>query len=130
MARRVLIGAMLARRHAGAIVAMALAVASLVGTGTEAQAPGGGPPGWQQQADQALGAGRGIGRRLMTEEEWQAHRQQMHTLQGKEREKARQAWHEQMRERAKDKGITLPATPGPHRGGPGGMGRGGGPSRD
>jgi hypothetical protein len=129
MARRVLIGSMLTRRHASAIAAIALAVALLVGTGSEAQPPGGGPPGWQQQADQALGAGRGIGRRLMTEEEWQAHREQMRTLQGEEREKARQAWHEQMRERAKAKGITLPATPGPHRGCPGGMGCGG-PARD
>jgi hypothetical protein len=29
-----------------------------------------------------------------------------------------------MRERAREKGVELPPTAGPHRGGPGGMGRG------
>lgn len=86
--------------------------------------PAGPPPGWEAQADQALGAGRGVGRQLMTEEEWRAHHEQMRTLQGDERERVRREWHERMRERAKARGITLPETPGPHRGGPGGRGMG------
>jgi hypothetical protein len=60
----------------------------------------------------------------------------MRSLSPEEREKYRVEWHKKMVERAKERGITMPETPGPHgmgqgRGmGPGdGSGRGGGTGR-
>jgi len=98
-----------------AIILSALTGAAVV----EARKDGG--PSWERQTEQELGVGRGVARQLTSEEEWQEHRQKMMSLPPAERERYRQEWHEKMRARAKEKGIELPQTPGPHRGGPGGM---------
>lgn len=82
-----------------------------------------GGPRWGQQSDESLGLGRGMGHKLMTEEEWQEHCEKMRALGPDERQRYRQEWHQKMVERASERGITLPATPGPHRGGPGGAGQ-------
>ncbi len=82
-------------------------------------------PQWQQQAEKSFYLGRGMGRQLMTEQEWQEHHQKMQSMSPEERQKYREEWHEKMVERARERGITMPETPGPH--GPGkGMGPGGG----
>lgn len=81
-------------------------------------------PQWQQQAEKSFFLGRGMGRQLMTEEEWQEHRKKMQSMSPEERQKYREQWHKKMVERARERGITMPETPGPH--GPGrGMGQGG-----
>jgi len=69
------------------------------------------------------------GSQMMTREERTAYRASMRAAKTpEEREKIRAAHHEQMKARAKEKGVTLPDVP-PARGGgmgPGGMGPGGG----
>jgi hypothetical protein len=70
-----------------------------------------------------------FGRQMMTEQEMAAHHARMRAAKTpEEREQVRQAHHQQMVERAKQRGITLPEQPmGP---GPGhGMGRGMGPGK-
>lgn len=69
------------------------------------------------------GAGRSVrGRDLMTPEERKRHREEMRTkATPEEREKARKEKHEEMKERAKKKGVTLPEEPLPRGRG---MGRG------
>ncbi|HEX9879325.1 MAG TPA: hypothetical protein VGB25_03925 [Candidatus Binatia bacterium] len=93
-----------------------------------AQGPGwrAGQGPWDNEAEQAFGPGRGMGRQLMTQEEWAEHQQKMRSLGPEEREKYREEWHAKMVERARERGITMPETPGPRRGrGRGGMGPGG-----
>jgi hypothetical protein len=65
------------------------------------------------------------GRHLMTEEEREAHRQEMRSkTSAEERERARKEHHEQMKERAREQGIELPEKPPAGGRGPGGPGRG------
>jgi hypothetical protein len=65
--------------------------------------------------------GRGMGPKLMTEDEWKEHHEKMRTMTGAEREAYRNEMHQKMVERAKEKGITLPAEPkGPKGKGPSG----------
>jgi 1,2-phenylacetyl-CoA epoxidase catalytic subunit len=89
---------------------------------------------WANEAEQTFRLGRGVGRQLMTQEEWREHQQKMKSMSQSEREKYREEWHQKMTERAREKGITLPDTPRPGRGagpgngrGPGGPGSGRGP---
>jgi hypothetical protein len=101
---------------------VSVVMAGIVGIASGAAAQGGGPP-WAQDAEKEFRVGRGMGPKLMTEEEWKEHHQKMRTLTGEEREKYRREMHAKMRERAKERGITMPPEPGPHgrgRGGPGG----------
>jgi len=115
-------------RLAGVLV-IAVALAGVATPGVPAENPGpAGEPAWQRQSEQELGVRRGMGSRLMTEQEWTEHHEKMMSLPPAERERHRREWHEKMRARAREKGIELPTTPGPHRGGPGGMGRGAGPT--
>jgi len=66
------------------------------------------------------------GSQLMTQEERNAYRNQMRNAKtAQEREQIRKEHHEQMKVRAKEKGVTLPDEP-PARGMGGGMGPGGG----
>ena len=69
------------------------------------------------------------GSQLMTQQERTEYRARMRTAKtAEEREQIRKEHHEQMKERAKSRGVTLPDDP-PARGGgmgPGGMGPGGG----
>ena len=85
---------------------------------------------WEQQAEQAFGLGRGQGRQLMTQDEWQEHQRKMQSMTAVERERYRQEVHQRMVERAKERGIGIQETPGPRgpMGGPGmtgGSGMGG-----
>lgn len=80
-----------------------------------------------QQKEQVYGS------ELMTEQEREEHRSKMRTAKtAEEREQFRIEQHERMKERAKERGMTLPDEP-PVRGGgmgPGGrMGAGGGRNR-
>ncbi|MBI3015721.1 MAG: hypothetical protein HYY65_11845 [Candidatus Tectomicrobia bacterium] len=79
---------------------------------------------WDQQAEQAFGLGRGQGRQLMTQEEWQEHQQKMQTMSVEDRERYRQEVHERMSQRAREKGISPSERPQP-RGPMGGPGTGG-----
>jgi hypothetical protein len=82
---------------------------------------------WEEQAEKNIGLGKGLGRQLMTEEEWREHHRKMQSMSATEREQYRKEVHQLMMERAKERGIAVPETPGP-RGpmkGPG-PGKGGG----
>ncbi|HSB40226.1 MAG TPA: hypothetical protein VLK28_00205 [Methylomirabilota bacterium] len=93
------------------------AVASLLATASFAQGPPpagkGRGPRWDQEAEQTFRMGRGTGRQLMTEEEWKEHRAKMRSMSAEERARYREEVHKRMVERAKDKGVTIPDTPGP-----------------
>ena len=52
--------------------------------------------------------GRGLAPKLMTEEEWKAHQEKMRTMTPEQREQYRKEVHQQMMERAKEKGISTP----------------------
>lgn len=94
---------------------------------------------WDQQVEQTFGLGRGLGRQLMTQEEWQEHQRKMQTMTAEERERYRQEIHQRMTERAREKGLAIPESPdrrGPMGGpgmtggsGMGGRGPGGGRGR-
>ncbi len=110
-----------------ALLGLALALPRVAPT--QGRWEGRGPEGWRQWeegSERAYGPGYGVGRELMTKEEWLEHRDKMRTLGPDERERYREEWHKKMVERAREKGITLPDKPG--RGpGPGarwGRGRG------
>ncbi len=69
---------------------------------------------WEQQVEESFYLGRGMGRQLMTQEEWLEHREKMRTLSPEECEGYRLEWHKRMMGRARERGITMPETPGPH----------------
>lgn len=69
------------------------------------------------------------GSRLMTEEERIQYRDRMRAAKtAEEREQIRREHHEEMKERARERGVTLPGEPGPkgkgYGHGPGGVGYG------
>ncbi|HEX6734345.1 MAG TPA: hypothetical protein VF096_06000 [Azonexus sp.] len=72
-----------------------------------------------------------FGSQLMTQQERNEHRLKMHSAKtAEEREAVRAQHHQQMLERARQQGVTLPETPPPQGAGRGmgpGMGMGGGP---
>lgn len=74
------------------------------------------PAPWAEQAEREFGMGRGLGRQLMTEGEWQEHQQKMRTMTSEERARYREEMHERMRERATEKGIAMPDAPRSPRG--------------
>ena len=81
--------------------------------GVGAQMPGPGGPGtWGPRAEKEFHLGRGMGPKLMTEEEWKEHQEKMRTLNATEREAYRREMHAKMMARAKERGIEIPATPG------------------
>jgi hypothetical protein len=102
---------MLSRRElfllAGALAAPGLAL------GAQPSSPQ--PGGWEQNADWMLGLGKGAGRQLLTEEEWREHRATMRGMPPDERLKYRKELQARMRERARERGITLPDAPEPSR---------------
>jgi hypothetical protein len=107
----------------GFVMGLAAATVSLLAARAFAQGPPAGKgkgPRWDQDAEQTFHMGRGMGRQLMTEEEWKEHQAKMRGMTAEERTRYREEWHKKMMERAKEKGISIPATPGP--GGPKGPG--------
>jgi len=88
---------------------------------------------WEEQAEKTFGFEKGLGQKLMTQEEWREHQRMMQTMTAEEREQYRKEVHQRMMDRAKEKGISLPDTPGPRgpadRTGRGGMSGGGGRGR-
>jgi len=88
--------------------------------GARAQMPPGGGRGmWGPQAEKEFRLGRGMGPKLMTEEEWKEHQEKMRTLNPTERDAYRREMHEKMVARAKERGMEMPAMgPGPRAGGP------------
>jgi hypothetical protein len=111
---------------------VSVVTAGIVAVASGAAAQGGPPPGgrpqrWGQDAEKEFRLGRGMGPKLMTEEEWKAHHEKMRTLTGEERERYRRETHETMRARAKERGIAMPPEPSPH--GPGGGRPGGAPPK-
>jgi hypothetical protein len=103
----------------------------IVGIASGAVAQGGPPPGggprWGQEAEKEFKFGRGMGPKMMTEEEWKEHQEKMRTLKGEERDRYHREMHDKMRARAKERGIAMPSEPGPH--GRGGGGPGGPPPK-
>ncbi len=99
------------RQFIAAVTSGALAAA------TAAFAQGPGPktpdtrPRWGQQAEKEFSLGRGLGPKLMTEEEWKEHQEKMRTMTPDEREKYRREMHQKMQERAKERGVALPPAP-------------------
>jgi hypothetical protein len=99
------------------VIGLVAAAAPLVTARGFAQGPpaGKGPgPRWDQDAEQTFRMGRGMGRQLMTEDEWKEHRAKMHGMTAEDRSRYREEMHQRMMERAKEKGLTVPQTPGPH----------------
>ena len=92
--------------------------------------------GWEEQAERSFSLPQGTASQLMTQEEWQQHRQKMLGLDREKRNKYRKEWHDEMIERAKERGLSMPAPPEPElkipgvdepgTEGGGGMGQGGG----
>jgi len=100
----------------GFVIGVAAAAVSLLAGKGIAQGPPAGKgrgPRWDQEAEQSFRMGRGTGRKLMTEDEWKEHRAKMRGMTPEERSRYREETHKQMMERAKEKGITVPETPGP-----------------
>jgi hypothetical protein len=97
---------------------VSVVTAGILGMASGAAAQGGPPPGkgprWGQQVEKEFKLGRGMGPKLMTEEEWKEHHEKMQTLKGEERDRYRKETHDKMRERAKERGIAMPPEPGPH----------------
>lgn len=82
--------------------------------GARAQPPPGRGQGmWGPQAEKEFRLGHGMGPKLMTEQEWKEHQEKMRTLKGAERDAYRRETHDKMMARAKERGIEMPATPGP-----------------
>lgn len=69
---------------------------------------------WEEQAERSFGVGRGLGKKLMTKEEWREHQRKMQSMTPEEKEAYRNEVHAELRERAKEKGIDMPDEPGPH----------------
>lgn len=69
--------------------------------------------GWGPNAEKEFRLGAGMGPKLMTEEEWKEHQAKMRTLKGPERDAYRRETHDKMVARAKERGIDMPAMPGP-----------------
>jgi hypothetical protein len=95
---------------------------------SELPGPGGGPggrgPRGKGSAARGEGRGQGRGRNLMTPEEREQFRKEMRSkTTDEERAQLRKENHEKMRERARERGIELPAEPR-QRGGGGGRGQG------
>ena len=109
------------RRSISVLTLAGLLVLPLLSAMPEVEAQGHGR--WQQQAEEDFCLGRGMGKQLMTQEEWQQHRQKMQTMSPEERDRYRQESHKKMVERAHKRGITMPQTPCPR----GGQGKGMGP---
>lgn len=96
--------------------------------------PGAGQRGagrrWDQDAEESFRLGRGLGPRLMTEDEWREHQQKMRTMTAEERERYRIEMHQKMMERAKERGVEVRPMPRPGAGGgPGASGSAGKPGR-
>ncbi len=85
---------------------------------------------WDRQAERTFGLGPGQGRLLMTQKEWEQHRQGMQGMTEQERERYRAEMHARLSERATPRGPSAPASPGMQGFGSeaGGMGPGGGMS--
>ena len=89
-------------------------LAMATGARAQSSAPRGG--GWGATAEKEFRLGRGMGPKLMTEEEWKEHQAKMRTLKGAELDAYRREMHDKMVARAKERGIEMPATPGPGAG--------------
>ena len=66
------------------------------------------PARWDQVAEQAFGLVEGLGRRLLTEEEWEVHRQVLESLLGPRQDLYRDEVHQVMMDRAKRREILAP----------------------
>ena len=67
---------------------------------------------WGPRAEKEFNLGRGMGPKLMTEEEWKEHQDKMRTLDPTARDAYRREMHEKMVARAKERGIEMPAMAG------------------
>jgi hypothetical protein len=95
---------------------------------SELPGPGGGPggrgPRGKGSAARGEGRGQGRGRNLMTPEEREQFRKEMRSkTTDEERAQLRKENHEKMRERARERGIELPAEPRQRGGGGRGQGQ-------
>lgn len=86
-------------------------LAAAGGAAAQSASPRGG--GWGANAEKEFRLGAGMGPRLMTEDEWKEHQAKMQTLKGPERDAYRREMHDKMVARAKERGIDMPAMPGP-----------------
>lgn len=103
------------RRRTFVAVLASSVLAVVARAGAQSPGPRGPGPrgGWGTQAEKEFRLGRGMGPKLMTEEEWKEHQEKMRTLKGTERETYRREMHDKMVARAKERGVEMPMTPGP-----------------
>jgi hypothetical protein len=95
------------------VLALASSIFGAVAGGSAQTPPGGSSGKWGPRAEKEFRLGRGMGPKLMTEEEWKEHQEKMRTLNATERDAYRREMHEKMVARAKERGIEMPAMPGP-----------------
>jgi hypothetical protein len=101
------------RTFVAVLVGSVLGVAAGAGAQNAAPRGPGQRKGWGMQAEKEFRLGRGMGPKLMTEEEWKEHQEKMRTLQPAERDAYRREMHDKMMARAKERGMEMPAMPGP-----------------
>lgn len=105
-------------RRAFVVVLGSSLLAGIAGV-TAQTPPGRGGGMWGPQAEKEFRLGRGMGPKLMTEEEWKQHQEKMRTLDPAARDAYRREMHDKMVARAKERGIEMPAMPGgPRASGP------------
>jgi hypothetical protein len=107
------------KRRAFVVVLGTSVLAAVAGAGAQTS-PGGNRGMWGSRAEKEFYLGRGMGPKLMTEQEWKEHQEKMRTLSATERDAYRREMHEKMVARAKERGMEMPAMPGagPKVGGP------------
>lgn len=74
----------------------------------EAQGQGHAPSRWERQAEESFNLVPGMGRRLMSEQEWKEYQQKMQGIDPADRERYRAEWYEKMVERARERAIKTP----------------------
>lgn len=67
---------------------------------------------WEQQAELAFGLIPGMGKELLTEEQWQEHLERMKGMSKAERQEYRTEMHIELMEEAQAEGFPMPQMPG------------------
>ena len=74
----------------------------------EAQGQAEVPSRWERQAEESFNLAPGMGRRLMSEQEWKEYQQKMRRIDPADREGYRAEWYEKIVERARERAIKTP----------------------
>lgn len=67
---------------------------------------------WEKQAELAFGLSPGMGKELLTEEQWQEHLERMQGMSKAERQEYRTEIHIELMKEAQAQGLPMPQMPG------------------